>query len=176
MPEERVPYDDSNPYEESDPRFESWELRHTEFRDYLLELSDDSSLKHDTKIALKVLINDWCSSNAFMSNQTPPKKSFSSFFSGSDGFNQMDYTRICLEELIELFKASIDPLDKKKNVIYQVIKELENHTLNFTLTRTVGTEREGVVNRIQHTKTTTEMKNWEAQEQQKVDNKKKGFF
>ena len=169
------PYDD-NPYEEVDSRHDAWSLRHTEFRELIISLANDNFLKYDTIMALKVLVNDLMSSNAFMSNQTPPKKGMRRFLDGDDSFNQLEYTILSIDEVIELFLASVDPLDRNKNIVYQIVKEIENHTKNFTLTRTVGKDREGVVNRIEHSKQTQEIKSTETAEQESNKIKRDGIF
>jgi len=167
---------DDNPYDEVDSRHDAWSLRHTEYRELVISIANLNFLKYDTIMALKVLVNDLMSSNAFMSNQTPPKRGIKSMFSGESTFNQLEYTTISIEECIEMFLASVDPLDRNKNIIYQMVNEILNHTMNFTLTRTVGENREGIVNRIVHSKQTQEIKEWSASEKEKENIKKRGIF
>jgi len=176
MTDEVVNQFDDNPYDESDNRHDAWALRHTEYRELIISIANDNYLKYDTIMALKVLVNDVMSSNAFMSNQTPPKRSFKSMFEGESTFNQLEYTSVSIEECIEMFLASVDPLDTNKNIVYQIVNEILNHTMNFTLTRTVGKEREGVVNRIEHTKQTQEIKELGFVDGERKSIKKDGIF
>ena len=174
--EQNVNEYDDQPYEEGDSRHDAWALRHTEFRELKISLANKNFLKYDTIMALKVIVNDLMSSNAFMSNQTPPKRGIKRFLEGEDSCNQLEYTTLSIDECMELFLASVDPLDRNKNIVYQIVKEIENHTKNFTLTRTVGKDREGVVNRIEHSKQTQEIRSTETAEQESVKIKKDGIF
>ena len=169
------PYDD-NPYEEGDPGHNAWALRHTELREHIVATANENFLKYDTTVALKMFVNDVMSSNAFMSNQTPPKRGIKRFLEGEDSFNQLEYTILSFDECMEWYLASVDPLDRNKTVVYQMAKEIENHTKNFTLTRTVGKDREGIVNRIEHSKQTQEIRSTETAEQDNIKIKKDGIF
>ena len=115
------------------------------------------------------------SSNAFMSNQTPPAKTLRSFFGGGTPMNKVEYTTLSIKEGKEWCLASCDPLDLNKNLLYQLMNEAISHTENFTLTRTVGEDREGRINRIMHTKTTQEIKQIEDEMKNKEDIKRNGW-
>lgn len=167
---------DANPYDEVDERHDSWDLRHTEFRELVMSVVDENHLKWDTRAAIIVLVNDIMSSNAFMSNQTPPKKGMRRLLEGEDSFNQFEYTLLSIDECIETCLASVDPLDRNKNIVFQIITDIKNHTENFTLTRTVGKDREGLLNRIKHNKETQEIKSTEVSEQESIKIKKGGIL
>lgn len=176
MTDEVVNQFDDNPYDEVDSRHDSWSLRHTEFRETTISILKNNFVKHDTMVAYEVLANDLMSSNAFMSNQTPPKRGLKSMFSGESQFNQLEYTKLSIDECIAMFYASVDPLDRNKNVVYQMVNELLNHTINFTLTRTIGDRREGLENRLVQTKHTQENRETALIEQEHKKIKTKGPF
>lgn len=168
-----------NPFDESDPRYDAWNYRHTDFREPALRAVKDYGARLDTYRAFDIYINDLMSDNAFMSNQSPPKKSLANTVFGTGeqvSYNQYDKTMNHLEICRELLLVSVDPMDLKRNWVYHLINEIENHTYNFTMTRTVGDKREGLENRVIQSKTTSEIKQWEASEKEKTDKKRGGWI
>jgi hypothetical protein len=147
-----------NPYEEGDLRHDAWELRNLPYKDQLYEIAKRNGCKRETLDSLEVLLDDIMSANMLMSNQTPPNKSVVSWLGVSKSFNQLEYTKLSIRGCIERFMCGTHPTDRSKDIIYQMVADILNHTENETLTRTVGSEREGVVNRIAHSKTTSELR------------------
>lgn len=166
----------ANPYDEGDLRHDAWELRNIPFGQQLLNTARKNGFKRDTIDALTILLNDIMSSNTMLSNQTPPAKTFRNLFDGSNSFNQLQYTKLSITGCIERFLCSVHPTDKKKDIVYQMIADIMNHTENFTLTRTVGDDREGVVNRIEHSKTTQELKQYDMEQKETEKKKRAGLF
>lgn len=165
---------DTNPHEEGSQLYDNWDTRNTAYKEQAIELLKEYNFHKQTIDALTPYILNYMSSNAFMSNLTPPKGKATMILTGTPP-NPLAYANLShSESALKLF-AAIHPCDKNKPVLYVLLDNIFKHTEIFTFSRVQGNERVGVTNRVIQTKTTQEIKQSEIQKEQE-DIKKGGPF
>ena len=132
--------EEDNPYN-AEMMQDRYRNKTTVFSPRILQEVDNSLLKYKSKQAIRIAIYNLFDSDIFMSNLTKPRSSWKEQASDpmTKALNNID--KVMLE-----IQAGIARTDKNKPDTFIILKNIRSH-LEFILTRAVGPDREGIINR-----------------------------
>lgn len=134
--------DDAPPVSQEE-LIDRWENKNTTryYRKILKDI-EDAGFFYDTELALKTFAHTYFNSTTFMSNLTPQRASGW----GEVGFDPQRYSRNLAELLMLENRASYTKMDIMKPQLLIIERSMANH-LELIISRTVGKDREGILNR-----------------------------
>lgn len=160
--------DDDNPFDDNTDAYTKWDLRNTVFKNQISKRIKESTLKYETIVTIEEFVNNYMSSNAFLSNQSASEIKGGWMNRTTHRFNTLAFTKLGHKESHLMMFASFNPTDIYNPELYVILDLIYKHTDLFTFTRTVGADRVGVRNDVVRTHSTQEIKSLEEREQEKV--------
>jgi len=124
-----------------------WTNKNTKFQKYILEEIENSNLLTDTKSGLKRFVYTYFNPTMFFANFSPQRGN--SWM--SSGFDPQRYARLLSQLLLLKNRVMYHPADLNSSELLIISQAMKNH-LEIIITRTVGDEREAIINRETRTK------------------------